>query len=92
MTDEKWAREQDGKLEVSPIVDWETGIEDESAAALFRIWFQVGKEQFVEDVQLQLSPVQVTGLRAALERLEKELATARSNERTVDVDNRDRKP
>jgi hypothetical protein len=85
MTDDKWAREQDGTLEVSPIVDWETGIEDESAAALFRIWFQVGKERLVEDVQLQLSPIQVTGLRAALERLEKELATVHSTERTRDV-------
>jgi hypothetical protein len=84
MPDEEWARQHDGTLETSPIVDWETGVEGQSAAALLRIWFQVGKLN--EDVQLLLSPVQVAGLRAALERLERELAVIRLSERPPDAD------
>jgi hypothetical protein len=91
MPDEEWARQPDGKLEISPIVDWETAIEDKSAA-LLRIWFQVGRQPFNEDVQLQLSPVQVTGLRAALERLERELAGIHSTERPRDADEGASKP
>lgn len=73
MPNEEWARRADGKIELSPVVDWDTGVEAKSVAAILRIWFQVGGEQYNEDVQLQLSPIQVTGLRVALERLEKEL-------------------
>ncbi|MGE3831716.1 MAG: hypothetical protein AB7F76_12045 [Parvibaculaceae bacterium] len=76
MPNEEWARRADGKIELSPVVDWDTGVEAKSVAAILRIWFQVG-EKHSEDVQLQLSPIQVKGLRAALERLEKELVENR---------------
>jgi hypothetical protein len=76
MPNEEWVCRADGKIELSPVVDWETGVEGRSVAAILRIWFQVGREHS-EDVQLQLSPVQVTGLRVALEHLEKALVESR---------------
>jgi hypothetical protein len=79
VTHEPWALSEDGQVELAPVLDWETGIADHHKDAILRIWFQVGREQCNEDVQLQLTPFQVKELRAALERLERDLAQSSAN-------------
>ena len=74
MASEEWHRSGDGLIELCPVLDWETGVEDPSRAGILRLWFQIENGQCNEDVQLKLTTAQVGELGTALKELETAMA------------------